>query len=105
MCGSCGLSSFFGLDDSEEVRLNKHAMDVNTAETLVGVRLIRQAAVQAGATADRAGAESPGRLFALGVDLAAEQARHLVRDGTDVDGSVPDGDGPAGLLRPAELLG
>ena len=56
------------------------------------------------AAADRAGAESPEQLFALGVDLAAEQARHLVRDGTDVDGSVPDGDGPAGLLSPAELL-
>jgi hypothetical protein len=42
--------------------------------------------------------------LALGVDLAAEQARHLVRDGTDVDGSVPDGDGPARLLSPAELV-
>jgi len=97
-------ASFFGLDDAEEVRLNKHAMDVDTAETLVGARLIRQAPVQAWAAADRAGAESPEQLFALGVDLAAEQARHLVRDGTDVDGSVPDGDGPAGLLSPAELL-
>jgi hypothetical protein len=100
--GMC--ASFFGLDDSEGVRLNKHAMDVDTAETLVGARLIRQAAVKAWAAADRAGAESPEQLFASGVDLAAEQARHLVRDGTDVDGSMPDGDGPVGLLSPAELL-
>jgi hypothetical protein len=94
----------FGLDDSEEVRLNEHAMDIDTAEILVGVRLLRQAGAGARAAADRAGAESPEQLFALGVDLAAEQAWHLIQDGTDVDGSVPDGDGPAGLLSPAELL-
>ena len=95
----------FWLDDSEEVRLDKHAMDVDTAETLAGVvRLLRQAAVLAWAAADRAGAGSPGQLFALGVDLAADQARHLVPDGTDIDGPVPVGDEPAGLLRSAELL-
>ncbi len=80
-------------------------MDVDTAETLAGVvRLLRQAAVLAWAAADRAGAGSPGQLFALGVDLAADQARHLVPDGTDIDGPVPVGDEPAGLLRSAELL-
>jgi hypothetical protein len=101
MCGSCGLYSFFWLDDSVEVRLNEHAIDVDTAETLAGVvRLLRQAAVVARAAADRAGPESPEQLFALGVD----QARHLVQDGTEVDGSVPVGDEPAGVLRPAELL-
>ena len=85
--------------------MDKHAMDVDTAETLAGVvRLLRQAAVRAWAAADRAGAESPGQLFALGVDLAADQARHLVPDGTDIDGPVPVGDEPAGLLRSAELL-
>ena len=56
------------------------------------------------AAADRAGAGSPGQLFALGVDLAADQARYLVPDGTDIDGPVPVGDEPAGLLRSAELL-
>jgi hypothetical protein len=45
-----------------------------------------------------------GQLFALGVDLAADQARHLVPDGSNVDGPVPVGDEPAGLLRSAELL-
>jgi hypothetical protein len=78
-------------------------MDVDTAETMAGiVRLLRQAAVLAWAAADRAGAGFPGQLFALGVDLAADQARHLVPDGTDVDGPVPVGGEPAGLLRSAE---
>jgi hypothetical protein len=80
-------------------------MDVDTAQTLARVvRLLRQAAVLAWAAADRAGAGSPGQLFALGVDLAADQARHLVPDGTDIDGPVPVGDEPAGLLSSAELL-
>jgi hypothetical protein len=85
--------------------LNKHAMDVDTVEALAGVaRLLRQAAVLAWASVDRAGARSPGQLLALGVDLAADQAGHLVPDGTDVDGPVPVGEEPAGLLRSAELL-
>jgi hypothetical protein len=85
--------------------LDKHEMDVDAAETLAGVvRLLRQAAVLAWAAADRAEAGSPGQLFALGVDLAADQARHLVPDGSNVDGPVPVGDEPAGLLRSAELL-
>jgi hypothetical protein len=85
--------------------LSKHAIDVDTAETLAGVvRLIRQAAVLAWAAADRAGAGSAAQLFALGVDLAADQARHLVSAGTDIEGPVPVGDEPAALLRSAELL-
>ena len=85
--------------------MNKHAMDVDTAETLAGVvRLLRQAAVLAWAAADRAGAGSPGQVFALGVDLVADQARHLVPIGTNVDAPVPVSDEPAGLLRSAELL-
>jgi hypothetical protein len=85
--------------------LNKHTMDADTAETLAGVvRLLRQAAVLVWAAADRAGAGSPGQLFALGVDLAADQARHLIPDGTEIDGPVPVGDEPAGLLRSAEVL-
>jgi hypothetical protein len=80
-------------------------MDVDTAETLAGVvRLLRQAAVLAWTAADRAQSGSPGQLFALGVDLAADQARHLVPDGTEIDGSVPVGDKPASLLRSVELL-
>jgi hypothetical protein len=72
-CGWCGLLSFW-LDDSEEIGLDKHAMDVDTAETVAGVvRLLRRASVVAWAAADRAGAGSPGQLFALGLDLAADQ--------------------------------
>jgi hypothetical protein len=85
--------------------LDKHATDVDTAETIAGVvRLLRQAAVLAWTAADRARAGSPGQLLALGVDLAADQARHLVPDGTEIDGPVPVGDKPASLLRSAELL-
>ena len=85
--------------------MNKHAIDVDTAETLAGVvRLLQQAAVLAWAAADRAAAGSAAQLVALGVDLAADQVRHLVPDGTDIDGPVPVGDEPADLLRSAELL-
>jgi hypothetical protein len=105
VCAGCAACRCFWLDNSEEVRLDKQAMDVDAAETLAGVvRLLRQAAVLAWAAADRAGAGSPRQLFALGVDLAADQARQLVPDGTDVDGPVQVGDEPAGLLRSAELL-
>jgi hypothetical protein len=68
------------------------------------MRLLQQAAVLAWAAADRARGASPGQLFALGVDLAADQARHLVPDGTEIDGPVPVGYEPAGLLGSAELL-
>jgi hypothetical protein len=85
--------------------VDKHAMDVDTAETIAGVvRLLRQAAVLAWAAADRVEAGSPGQLFALGVDLAADEARLLVPDGTDIDGPVPVDVEPAALLRSAELL-
>ena len=84
-------------------------MGVDLPETLAAVVcLLRQAAMLAWAAVDRAGAGSPGQLFALGVDLAADQARHLVPDGTDVDGPVPVGDEPAdlpGRLTPDDELG
>ena len=85
--------------------MNTHSMDLDTAETLAGaVRLLRQTAVLAWAAADRAGGGSAAQLFALGVDLAADQARHLVPDGIDIEGPVPVGYEPAGLLRSTELL-
>ena len=49
-------------------------------------------------------AGSAAQLFALGVDVAADQARHSVPDRTDIDGPVPVGHEPASLLRSAELL-
>ena len=85
--------------------MDKHAMDVDTAEALAGVvRLLRQAALRAWAATDRARAGSPGQLFAFGVDLAADQARDLVPDGTDMGAPVPVGGEPAGLLRSAEQV-
>jgi hypothetical protein len=105
ICAGRAACRRFWLDNSEEVRLNTDSMDLDTAQTLVGVvRLLRQTAVLAWAAADRTGAGSAAQLFALGVDLAADQARHLVPDGTDIEGPVPVGNEPAGLLRSAELL-
>jgi hypothetical protein len=96
---------FSGSMTQRRLDLDKHAMDVDTVETLAGVvRLLRRAAVLAWAAADRGGAGSPGQLFALGLDLAADQVRQLVLDGTEIEGPVPVGDDPGGLLRSAELL-
>jgi hypothetical protein len=85
--------------------LDKHAMDVDTAGALAGVvGLLRQAALRAWAATDRAGARSPGQLFAFGLDLAADQAGHLVPDVIDIEGPVPACGEPAGLLRSAEQV-
>ena len=54
--------------------------------------------------ADRAGVGSPRQLLALGVDLAADEARQLVPVDTDLDGPIGVGDDPAGLLTSAWLL-
>jgi hypothetical protein len=40
----------------------------------------------------------------LGIDLTADEARNLLPDAVPVDGPVPVGDEPAGLLRSAEQL-
>jgi hypothetical protein len=80
-------------------------MDADTAEARAGVvGLLRQAALRAWAATDRAGGRSPGQLFAFGVDLAADQARHLVPDATGIDGPVPACGEPAGPLRSATQL-
>ena len=85
--------------------MDKHAIDVDTAEALAGVvGLLRQAALRAWAATDRAGARSPGQLFAFGVDLAADQVRHLLPDVIDIDGPVPACGEPAGLMMSAEQV-
>jgi hypothetical protein len=105
VCAGCAACGCFWLNDSEEVRLDKHAMDVDTAEALAGVvGLLRQAALRAWAATDRAGARSPGQLFAFGVDLAADQARDLVPDVIDIDGPVPACGEPAGPMMSAEQV-
>jgi hypothetical protein len=105
VCAGCAACGCFWLNDSEEVRLDKHAMDLDTSEALAGVvRILRQAALRAWAATDRAAARSPGQLFAFSVDLTADQARHLVPDGTGIDGPVAVGGEPAGLLMSAEQV-
>jgi hypothetical protein len=79
--------------------------DADTVESVAGVvRLIRRAAELAWARADGEGPRSPRQLFALGVDLAADEARNLLPDTVSTEGPVPVGTEPAGLLRSAEQL-
>jgi hypothetical protein len=77
-------------------------LDADTHETLAGVvRLLRRAS-WAAVGAERAG--SPRQVLALGIDLAADEARNVLPDAIAVEGPVPVGDEPAGLLRSAEQL-
>ena len=68
------------------------------------VRLLRRAAELAWARADMEGPGSPRQLLALGIDLAADEARNLLSDAVNLDGPTPVGVDPAGLLRSAEQL-
>jgi hypothetical protein len=80
-------------------------MDADTVESVAGVvRLLRRAAELAWARADGKGPRSPRQLFALGVDLAADEGRNLLPDKVSMEGPVPVGTEPAGLLRSAEML-
>src|SRR5829696_1263271 len=80
-------------------------MDADTAETLAGVvRLLRRAAELVWAAVDAEGAGSPRQVLALGIDLAADEARNVLPDAVAVEGPVPVGDEPAGPLRSAEQL-
>jgi hypothetical protein len=80
-------------------------MDADTHETLAGVvRLLRRAAELVWAAVDADGAGSPRQVLALGIDLAADEARNLLPDAIAVEGLVPAGDEQAGLLRSAEQL-
>jgi hypothetical protein len=80
-------------------------IDADTAETLAGVvRLLRRAAELVWAAADTEGAGSPRQVLALGLDLAADDARNLLPDAIALEGPAPVGDEPASLLRSAEQL-
>ena len=80
-------------------------VDADTAETLAGVvPLLRRAAELVWAAVDVEGAGSPRQVLGLGIDLAADEARNLLPDAIPMDGPVPVGDEPAGLLRSAEQL-
>jgi hypothetical protein len=65
---------------------------------------LRRAAELVWAAVDADGAGSPRQVLGLGIDLAADEARNLLQDAIPVDGPVPVGDEPAGLLRSAEQL-
>jgi hypothetical protein len=85
--------------------MSLHRMDADTHETLAGVvRLLRRAAELAWAAVDADGAESARQVLAFDIDLAADEARNLLPDAIAVEGPVPVGDEPAGLLRSAERL-
>ena len=80
-------------------------MDADTAESTAGVvRLLRRAAELAWDQADLQGPGSPRQLLALGIDLAADEARNMVPDAVNLDGPTPVGEDPAGLLHSAEQL-
>src|SRR5215207_3683225 len=80
-------------------------MDADTAETVAGVvRLLRRAAELVWAAVDAEGAGSPRQVLGLCIDLAADEARNLLPETIPVDGPVPVGNEPAGLLRSAEQL-
>ena len=80
-------------------------MDADTAETLAGVvRLLRRASELVWAAVDAEGAGSPRQLLALGIGVAADEARNLLPDAIAVEGPAPVGDEPVGLLRSAERL-
>jgi hypothetical protein len=79
-------------------------MEGETAETLGVVRLLRRAGELAWVRAEAEGPQSPRQLVALGIDLAAGEARNLLRERVDVVGPTPIGDDEVGLLRSAEQL-
>ena len=85
--------------------MGQQRMDADTAESTAGVvRLLRRAAELAWSQADAQGPSSPRQLLALGIDLAADEARNVLPDGVNIDGAVPVGVDPVGLLRSAEQL-
>jgi hypothetical protein len=85
--------------------MNRQLMDADTAETVAGVvRLLRRAAELVWAAVDAEGAESPRQVLGLGIDLAADEARNLLPETIPLDGPLPVGNEPAGLLRSAEQL-
>ena len=80
-------------------------IDADTAETVAGVvRLLRRAAELVWFVVDIDGAGPPRQVLALGIDLAADEARNLLPDAISIQEPVPVGDDPAGFLRSAEQL-
>jgi hypothetical protein len=81
------------------------SLDADTAESVAGVvRLLWRASVLVWARADVQGPRSSLPLLALAIDATADEARSLLPAGLPLDGPVPVGEYPAGLLRSAEQL-
>lgn len=79
-------------------------LDAETSETVAGVvRLLRRAAELVWVAIDTDGG-SPRQLLALGIDLAADEARNLLPVVIPIDGPAPVGTEPTALLRSAEQL-
>jgi hypothetical protein len=77
----------------------------DVAESVAGVvRLLRRAAELVWAAVDGQDPRSPRQLLALGIEVAAGEARNLLSESVVVDGPVPVVEDPAGLLRSAEQL-
>ena len=85
--------------------MSPECLDADTAESVAGVvRLLWRASVLMWARADVQGPRSSLQLLALAIDSTADEARALLPVTVPVDGPVPFGDHPAGLLRSAEQL-
>jgi hypothetical protein len=85
--------------------LSVQPMDADTAETVAGVvRLLHRAAELEWLAIDTDGAGSARQVLALGIDLAADEARNLLPDAIPIDGPAPVGAESASLLRSAEQL-
>ena len=81
------------------------SLDAEASETVAGVvRLLRRAAELVWVAIDTDSAGFHRQLLALGIDLAADEARNLLPDAIPIDGPAPVGAEPASLLRSAEQL-
>jgi hypothetical protein len=84
--------------------MSRKRMDADTAETIARVvQLLRRAAELVGGSRRRR-CRVTSSSARVGIDLAADEARNLLPDAVPVDGPVPVGDEPGGLLRSAEQL-
>ena len=84
--------------------MSGQSLDAEASETVAGVvRLLRRAAELVWVAIDTDTAGFHRQLLALGINLAADEARNLP-DAIPMDGPAPVGAEPASLLRSAEQL-
>lgn len=68
------------------------------------VRLLRRAAELVWAAVDSEAVGSARPVLGLGIDLATDEARNFLPDAIQLEGPMPVGDEPVGLLRSARQL-